>query len=275
MVMKQLSGGICFHDFKKIIGLEVICGRHVRHEFSRHTHRMLCIGIVEQGTRTILCRGERYKVVPDQIFIIPPDEVHSCGSEGEPHTYRLFLIRSDVLNMILPKTEEDNYDFKNLVFDDRKRFEELLNLHAVLMSAETSFFKQSAVISTIGDVVEHCADIGKVVRISNKQHDSVKRVQNFIETHYEECFSLGDIARYAYLSPYYLIRVFRQIIGIPPHIYQQQVRIRHAKEMLVHGISLVEVASKTGFTDQSHFSNVFKKMIGITPGEYTKSIRIE
>ena len=273
--MKQLSGEIYFYDFRKTLGLEVICGRHVRHNFSRHTHRALCIGVVKQGVRIILCRGERYEVVPDQVFIISPDEAHSCGSEGKPHTYQLLLITSDVLNMILPKSEEDSYKFKILVFDDKRRFEQLLNLHTVLTSAETNFFKQSTLVSTIGDVVEYCADIGKALKISHKQYDSVKRAQNFIEIHYEECFSLGDIARYAYLSPYYLIRVFSQIIGIPPHIYQQQVRIRRAKEMLTHGIPIVEVAIKTGFTDQSHFSNVFKKMVGITPGEYTKSILIE
>jgi AraC-like DNA-binding protein len=272
--MKQLSGKIYFYDFRKTLGLEVIYGMHVRHNFSRHTHRTLCIGVVEQGVRVILCRGEKYTVAPNQVFIIPPDEAHCCES-GEPHTYRLLLITPDVLNRILPKTEGDSYRFRNVILEDRKQFKKLLNLHTVLKSTETIFFKQSALVSTIGDVVEACANISKSTRISNKQYDSVKRVQNFIEAHYEECFSLDDIARYAYLSPYYLIRVFSQIIGIPPHIYQQQVRIRRAKEMLVHGNSIVEVAIKTGFTDQSHFSNVFKKMVGITPGEYTKSILIE
>jgi len=275
MIMKQLSGKINFYDFRKTLGIEVICGTDVKHNFSRHTHRTLCIGLVEQGVRSILCRGEKYEVIPGQVFIIPPDEVHSCGSGGEPHTYRLFLIAADILNMILPKMEEGHYRFKKLVFDDRRLFEDLMNLHIVLMSGETTFFKEFALISTIGDVVEYCADIDKGLCISNKQHDSVKRVQHFIEIHYEECFSLADIARYAYLSPYYLIRVFSQIIGIPPHIYQQQVRIRHAKEMLAHGIPIAEIAIKTGFTDQSHFSNVFKKMVGITPGAYTNSILIK
>lgn len=273
--MKKLSGEIYFHDFKKTFGLEVVYGKDVRHNFSRHTHRTLCIGVVEQGVRIILCRGEKYEVVPGQVFIIPPNEVHSCGSEGEPHTYRLLLITADVLNMILPKTTEDSYRFKNLVINDERQFEKLLNLHTILTSTETSFFKQSTLISTIGDVVADCADVGKFVRISVKQYDSVKNVQNFIETHYEECFSLDDIAQYAYLSPYYLIRVFSQIIGVPPHLYQQQVRIRRAKEMLAQGMPIVTVAIKIGFTDQSHFSNIFKKMVGITPGEYIKSILID
>ncbi len=272
MIIKQSHEKIEFYDFTKTLGLEVIYGKHVKHNFSRHTHRILCIGIVEQGTRIILCRGERYEVMSGQLFIIPPEEAHSCGSDEKPHTYRLLLISSAILNMILPKTEMDSYQFKNLVLDDRGRFDKMLNLHAVLMSSETSFVKQSALISTIGDIIECCADTGQDLRISNKQYDSVKRVQMFIDNHYEECLSLYDIARHAYLSPYYLIRVFSQIKGIPPHTYQQQVRIRYAKEMLAHGIPIAEVAIRTGFTDQSYFSNIFKKMVGITPGKYIKSI---
>jgi len=61
------------------------------------------------------------------------------------------------------------------------------------------------------------------------------------------------------------------MLGLPPHIYQQQVRIRHAKEVLMQDFSLAEVANQAGFTDQSHFSKVFKKMVGVMPGENKKS----
>ena len=269
------EGKVYFSDFRKSFGVEVVCGQHVRHNFSRHTHRTMCIGVVEQGARTLVCRGERYEIMPGQVFIIPPGEAHSCGSVGESHTYRLLLVSSDIFQMILPKTERDNYIFKNLVFCDKRWFDQLLNLHIVLTSTETDFFKQATLISTIGEIVKYCADIGKDLRICNKQYESVKHVQNFIETHYEEYFSLDDIAKNTYLSPYHLIRVFSQIIGTPPHIYKQQVRIRHAKEMLALGIPLVDVALKSGYTDQSHFSKVFKKIVGITPREYTKSLLIQ
>lgn len=91
MAVEQLNRKINFYNLKKALGLEVVLGRQVRQSFSRHTHRNLCIGIVEQGTRILLCRGERYGITPGQVFIIPPEEVHACGSEEKPHTYRLFL----------------------------------------------------------------------------------------------------------------------------------------------------------------------------------------
>ena len=267
-----------FYDFKKELGVEIVYGSQVKQDFSRHTHRMLCIGIVELGVRIFLCRGVRYEVIPGQVFIIPLDEEHACVSEGAPHTYRLLLISSAVLHMILPKSAKNSnskYIFKNLVFDDKKWFDQLMNLQTILLGSETSFLKQAALVSTIGDILQDCADVGKDLRKSNKQYESVKCMQTFIETHYAENFTLEALARKAYLSPYHLLRVFSQIIGIPPHIFQKQVRMRHAKEMLLQGIPIVDVAIKTGFTDQSHFSNVFKKMTGITPGEYSKSFQVK
>jgi len=159
-----------------------------------------------------------------------------------------------------------------LFLEDEILFAQLLNLHLILDSSESSFIKQSIAVSVIGEVVERCVDGQYDLKIRHKQHESIKRAQAYIEDHYEENFSLDDIAAHVYLSPYYLIRVFSRIIGLPPHIYQQQIRIRHAKEMLVHGFSLAEVANQTGFADQSHFSNVFKKMVGVTPGGYQSDL---
>jgi len=272
--MKQVTTGTyLFQDLRNSLGIEVVYGENVSHDFSRHTHRALCVGAVEVGVRTLLCRGNEYKVSPGQIFLIPPNEAHACSTRIESHTYRLILILSDVLRKILPDFEEHQTIFTHLVVEDKNLFEQLLTLHLLLDSSETNFIKQSVLVSVIGDIVKRCVAMQDDLKVRHKQYESIKRAQTYIEDHYEENFSLDDLAAYAYLSPYYLIRAFGRIIGLPPHIYQQQVRIRHAKEMLGHSISLAEVADQTGFADQSHFSNVFKKIVGVTPGEYKKSCR--
>lgn len=271
--MKQASEGkLYFGDFRDTLGVEVVWGRQVRHDFGRHTHRTLCVGVVEAGVRILECRGERYEVAPGQVFVIPPGQAHACGAAGGPHSYRLFLISPDVLSMALAPAAGGRCVFTGLVVDDEKRFKEWLSLHDVLLGAETAFFKQASLVSALGGLLECCAAISEDSPISDRHYEGVRGAQAFIEKHYGEALSLGDIAKSACLSPYYLIRVFSRIVGIPPHIYQQQVRVRLAKEMLAQGTPLVEVALRTGFADQSHFTNVFKKMMGLTPGEYAKSL---
>lgn len=270
--MKQTSEDIInFYDFRETLGVEIVYGKQVKHNFSRHTHRTLCIGIVEKGVRVLLCRGERYQLTPGMVFIIPPNEAHSCLSENRPHTYRLFLPSLEIQTMIMPN---NIYTFNHLIINDNRWFNNLLSLHAVLMSEEPDFFKQSVLISTLDEIVKYSTDSDNDLKITSKQSDSVRQVRELIETRYDQRFSLGEIAKETFLSPYYLIRVFNHIVGVPPHTYFQQVRIRHAKEMLVRGSPIIDVAIKTGFTDQSHFANTFKKMVGVTPGVYIKSYRV-
>jgi AraC-like DNA-binding protein len=272
--MKQTTGVFQFHDFKNSLGIEAVYGENVTHDFSRHTHRTLCIGVIEHGLRCFFCRGINYSIKPGQVFVIPPNEAHSCGPSIEPHTYRLLLVSPDVLRAVLPNMRKDSnsqYLFVKLVIEDNELYEQMLTLHQILATRETDFIKQSMLFSAIGNTMEQCVAVPSKMIICRKHHEYVMQAQSFIEEHYGESFSLNDLAEHVYLSPYYLIRVFSQIAGIPPHIYQQQVRIRHAKSMLVQGISIVEIANKTGFTDQSHFSNVFKKLVGVTPGEYSVS----
>jgi AraC-like DNA-binding protein len=75
------------------------------------------------------------------------------------------------------------------------------------------------------------------------------------------------------MSPFHLVRVFRQIVGLPPHAYQTQLRLTHARTLLAQGHSVGYVAQETGFFDQSHFAQQFKRHYFVTPGSYCKTAR--
>lgn len=83
-----------------------------------------------------------------------------------------------------------------------------------------------------------------------------------------ENISLEDLCRLTGLSKYYLLRSFTKQKGISPYSYLETIRIDKAKKLLEQGILPIDAALQTGFTDQSHFSNFFKKFIGLTPKQY-------
>lgn len=264
-----------FQDFRETLGIETVYGEQLDHDFPRHTHRSLCIGLVEQGKRIFLCRGEEHTATPGQIFVIPPHVAHTCRSGAAPHTYRLLLVLPEVLAAIMPGFSKANHSpgfFKRLLLDNKTLFEDLLFLHRLLDSGESLFFKQSTLLPLVGAIVAQCVDAAEPPATCAKQQETIFRVKSFMDDHYADDFSLADLARRAHLSPYHFLRVFTACTGIPPHLYQQQVRIRQAKSKLLQGASLLETAVETGFADQSHFSNVFRKMVGITPGEYVKCV---
>ena len=95
-----------------------------------------------------------------------------------------------------------------------------------------------------------------------------KSICEYLEKNYRKNIALDDLCNLTGLSKYYLLRSFTKQKGITPYSYLETIRIDKAKKLLEQGISSVDVASQTGFTDQSHFSNFFKKLIGLTPKQY-------
>ena len=61
--------------------------------------------------------------------------------------------------------------------------------------------------------------------------------------------------------------------GLPPHAYLLQTRILRAKALLAHGRAITDAAYELGFVDQSHFHRHFKRIVGLTPGEFSKMIQ--
>ena len=64
--------------------------------------------------------------------------------------------------------------------------------------------------------------------------------------------------------------MFKISQGISPHHYLTEVRLEKARHMIKKEIPLAQVALQCGFSHQSHFNNVFRKEIGLSPGEYIK-----
>jgi AraC-like DNA-binding protein len=76
------------------------------------------------------------------------------------------------------------------------------------------------------------------------------------------------LARVAGLSGYHLIRVFRKATGLSPHAWLVDRRVHLAAHRIRLGEPLSAVASRCGFSDQSHLTRLFKARLGVTPGQY-------
>ncbi len=63
-----------------------------------------------------------------------------------------------------------------------------------------------------------------------------------------------------------------EVSGLTPHKFQIQCRIRKAQKLLLNGENIVNVSVAVGFYDQSHFDKYFRKIVGMTPKDYIKSV---
>lgn len=97
----------------------------------------------------------------------------------------------------------------------------------------------------------------------------LKRVFDYIESRLEADFSLKSLADEACLSPFHFARSFHRTVGQTPFRYVMDRRIEKAKRMIqAKSIPLSEIAAETGFATQSGFTRTFKRITGLTPGDF-------
>ena len=109
--------------------------------------------------------------------------------------------------------------------------------------------------------------------VVGEETGAVRRAREYLQTYYAEDICLADLAEVAGLSPFRLCRAFAKSVGVPPHAYQVQLRVRQARRLLFEGASVVEAAGRAGFADQSHLGRHFKKLVAMSPGEYRRAAR--
>ncbi|MDE6601533.1 MAG: AraC family transcriptional regulator, partial [Lachnospiraceae bacterium] len=99
----------------------------------------------------------------------------------------------------------------------------------------------------------------------------MKIVADKITSHPEQELPIETLAADISVSKYYLIRKFKSSIGMTPHQFCIQNRIRKSQGLLDEEKTISRIAAEMGFYDQSHFDKAFQKIVGISPLEYVHS----
>jgi AraC-like DNA-binding protein len=100
---------------------------------------------------------------------------------------------------------------------------------------------------------------------------ALRRVRTYIDEHIGDRISLGELAREAGVSRFHFARQFRLSTGESPMGYLRRVRIERSKSILqTSDTTIAEVAARLGFSDQSHFTRIFGRLVGVPPGSYAR-----
>lgn len=104
-----------------------------------------------------------------------------------------------------------------------------------------------------------------------KVQNSIDDIKDYINKHFAERLSASEIGEHFHYSPAYLSALFKEQAGINLTAYIENVRMEWAKYYMDTGaLSITDIALKTGYSDISYFSKVFKKYTGMSPREYKK-----
>lgn len=96
--------------------------------------------------------------------------------------------------------------------------------------------------------------------------------KELMREHLADGISLKQVSAACRMSPSAFVRAFKKSLGSTPHQWLLSRRIEHAEDLLSDGNrSLVDVALTVGFADQSHFTRVFTRRVGVSPGAYRRA----
>lgn len=97
------------------------------------------------------------------------------------------------------------------------------------------------------------------------------KAKNSIDKHYHTKITLSSLAAEVHLDPSYLSSLMKKYLGLNYSEYLVHVRMENAKERLIHSRDKIStIAESVGYPDQFYFNKAFKRVNGITPGEYRK-----
>ena len=235
--------------------------------FPNHFHEYYVIGFVESGERCLSCKNNEYAIQKGNVLLFNPGDNHACvQNDGGTLDYRGFNISKEVMldltEEVTGKRELPGFS-ENVIFDEEVICY-LHPLHEMVMKGLCDFGKEenlllliSMLIQRYGQPFENCIP---------ECRGEIEKACRFMEQHFAERIYLDQICRYAGLSKSTLLRAFTKSKGVTPYSYLENIRIGEAKKLLEQGFPPIEAALRTGFSDQSHFTNYFNRFIGLSPG---------
>ncbi len=275
MSAEEETETIFIRTFAELNNLKLVSGRGVVNSFPRHVHATYCLGIVDRGARRFRYRGTSIVFPAGSAFIINPGEPHACGTyEDTGHDYRVLCIDSTIMQAIASEMcgrPRGLPYFPNITLRDTDLFDQISDFCKVVEYSDSMPVRDSIFRSLLSDLVSGYSDISPPAGWPCVARRSVRQVCEYINENYGQDFSLQDLAGLVNLSPFHFSRVFSQETGMTPHAYLIQVRVKKAQRDLLKGMPIADVAYGAGFTDQSHFTRFFKKIVGITPGRYVRA----
>jgi AraC family transcriptional regulator len=104
----------------------------------------------------------------------------------------------------------------------------------------------------------------------------LRRVTEFIQENLDKDLPLSELAAVVCMSPYHFARLFKSSTGVPPHRFVVRQRIARARAVLTSPEpSIAQISRMVGFRTPSHFTTVFRRILGITPGAFRAAVMRE
>lgn len=252
--------------------LELFRARAIHYHYARHFHASYSIGVIEAGVGGNYHQGATYLAPPKSIVLMNPEEAHTgFSAEGLPLTYRMLYPSVDCVQTIATELQMSGTPhFRDAVVHNDSLAKRILALHASLEQSQDQLAQQTLFVEVLSAILNCYTTSQHNLPGYGQEHRAVGLIKDYLQDNFRADISLAQLATLTNLNRSYLVRVFRHAVGMPPYTYLNQIRVERAKQFLGQGMSIAETAIAVGMADQSHLNRHFKRIVGISPGQYRR-----
>lgn len=268
----------------------VVARREPQPPFPLHTHDFSELVIVTGGSGIHVIKDEEYPVAAGDTFVI---------TDNSPHEYRdmkdlalinvlydareLGMVRWDVRSLPgyyalfrLEPHYRKQHKFESrlrLSIEDLGKLQYLIDrLDKELATHEPGFRLQAtALFMEMVTFLSRC--YGRAHESTSRKLLKIGEAISYIEEHYRQDIDLDKLSKIAHMSRRNFTRTFREAMGMSAVDHLIHLRIARASDLLrSDDITVTEVAFNVGFSDSNYFTRQFKKIIGLSPSEFRKTV---
>jgi AraC family transcriptional regulator len=237
-------------------------------QIPKHTHEQANFCMAIKGGCTEIYGSKAREYTPFSLSYLPAYQSHSLkvSSQG----MRAFSINIPLY--WLERMRERSLNVEDSIFWSSGILTQLL----MRLYQEYQNIDEASPIAVEGIALEMLAEVSryKTINKGSKPPHWLKQSRDLVHEQFSLHLSLDTIAQEVGVHPVHLARMFRKYYRCTIGDYIRTLRIENAcREMITTEAPLIEIALSNGFSDQSHFNRIFRRLKGMTPAEYRAKYR--
>lgn len=251
-----------------IEGIEFYHGEKIYGDFARSLHLGWELGMCSGGRAMLVFDKGEKTIEEGTLFLIPPHTAHAL-ERVENHSYCALHLSTELVSELLgyepPIAGEPIVEHST---ESRQTWCWLC--HQLLVDLPDAAYR-SALTGGLHTILDQLDPDD----LREPLPERVAQMRAALQDGLPEKITLAELSERVGLSQFHAARMFTAHLGVSPHEYQILLRVERAKELLLEGLAVTEVAALVGFADQSHLHRYFKRYVHVTPGEYRRWTRGE
>lgn len=252
-----------------ITGLrEVFHATFAQHAYPPHVHDVWTVFLVDEGAIRYGLDGTAHAADPARVNVLPPHVVH----DGRPATAdgfrkRVLYLETSFLGDALVGPAVDRP-----VVPDATLREQVSALHDALACVDDLIEAETRLASVVERIGR---SLGRPdpARPATSSADLAERLRAHLDDHLFEPLTIASAAAGIGATPTQVARAFSTVFGIAPHAHVLGRRLEAARDRILRGQDLADVAVEVGFHDQAHLSRRFTRFLGAPPGRFRAGTR--